>query len=603
MRFVFWSLIVVVVLLGPNKTRLDAQITRDGEKGFLDVEMLKPIGQQSILSMVKCGSSWIAGCNLDILRSDDDCQTWANMAMALPQRYIIGAARSGEAIIAIGGTGGSFLTQDEGLTWKKLPQAGSGHLHRLHSAKGAFYGLAADSGLYVSMDKGATWVPHSACTKHYRDFRVNDSGGWTLDDSLGVARWSPEWSMQGIDTIPAAVRNPLFGASSSWCGVVADSALFLVDTSGTIQRTVILPTKGWSTICLSETDVYLSRQRGSIVRVDIANGSVSDVPLGPMGTERVTALEWYKGGLYVGLREGVGGLHRLDPATNAWTRVHPSVMPSAAGQEITMLTVSADMLYAGSREDGLYELDTTTSIMKAMNETLGQVLAHQVVPFGKGFIIASRIKGLLSIDSCDASLKLFARNLPHGSEYSVAVMNDKLLVSIMNAGVLMSADSGRTWTRRSEPYEKAIINKLETRGKSIYACSVNGLWSTNDLGLTWVNEGAELAGEDVEWTVTNGKSTYAGTRTTTWLRTGNRPWKECRTHLIELGPDRFSTMSFVGKTVYGMANTTIYRSTNDGRTWSEMELVDVGPIRHSFVADGFLYITTDRGAVMRAPVH
>jgi len=601
-RFVFWSL-VLVVLLGPNKIHLDAQITRDGEKGFLDIEMLKPVGQQSVLSMVKCGSSWIAGGNMDILRSDDDCKSWVNMANSLPQKYIVGAARSGNAIIATGGTGGTFLTMDEGLTWKKLPQAGAVQPHRLHSAKGVLYTLSGDSGVYVSVDKGTTWTPHSVCREHYRDLRVNDARGWTLDDSLRVACWSPEWSMLGIDTIPIMVMNPLFAASSSWCAVVADSALFLVDTSGTIRRTVVLPSKGWSTICVSGTDVYLSKQRGSIVRVGIADGSVNDVALGELEKERVIALEWYKDGLYVGLREGAGGLHRWEPATDTWGRIHASVMPSSAGQEITMLTVSGGLLYVGSREDGLYELDTTTSIMKALNETLGQVLAHQVVPFGRGFVIASRIKGLLIIDSCNGSLRFFARNLPHGSEYSVAVMNDKLLVSIMNAGVWMSADSGRTWTRRTEPYAKAIINRLETRGRSIYACSVNGLWSTNDLGQTWVNEGAELSGEDVEWTVTNGRSTYAGTRTTTWLRTGNKPWKECRTHLIKLGPDRFETLSFVGRTVYGMTNTTIYRSTNDGGTWSEMELVDVGPIRHSFVADGFLYITTDRGAVMRAPVH
>jgi len=601
-RFVFWFL-VLVVLLGPNKIHLDAQITRDGEKGFLDVEMLKPVGQQAVLSMVKCGPSWIAGGNMDILRSDDGCQTWVNMASSLPQKYIVGAVRSGSAIIATGGTGGVFLTEDEGLTWKKLPQSGAGQPHRLHSAKGILYALSGDSGMYVSVDRGATWTPHKVCRERYRDLRVNDDRGWTLDDSLKVACWSPEWSMLGFDTIPGTVRSPLLGASSSWCAVVADSALFLIDTSGTIRRTVVLPSKGWSTICVSGTDVYLSKQRGSIVRVAVADGSVNDVSLGALDKERVTALEWYKGGLYVGLREGAGGLHRWDSATDTWRRIHPSVMPSSTGQEITMLAVSGGRLYVGSREDGLYELDTATSIMKALNETLGQVLAHQVVPFGRGFVIASRIKGLLAIDSCDGSLRFFARNLPHGSEYSVAAMDDKLLVSIMNAGVWMSADSGRTWTRRSEPYEKAIINRLETRGKSIYACSVNGLWSTNDLGATWINEGAELAGEDVEWTVTNGRSTYAGTRTTTWLRIGNKPWKECRTHLIRLGPDRFSTMSFVGKTVYGMANTTIYRSTNDGRTWTEMELVDVGPIRHSFVADGFLFITTDRGAVMRAPVH
>lgn len=143
-----------------------------------------------------------------------------------------------------------------------------------------------------------------------------------------------------------------------------------------------------------------------------------------------------------------------------------------------------------------------------------------------------------------------------------------------NGAILRSTDRGRTFKRTNLPFkvganehgrgtgERLVVDPAN-HGTLLLGSRKNGLWRSTDYGVTWRQVSS--------FPVKNGASSGAGISFVTYGKAGS-------------------------KTIYvgvGDSSTSLYRSTDSGRTWQAVAGQPTGQLPHHGVVsgDGSLYLT------------
>jgi photosystem II stability/assembly factor-like uncharacterized protein len=489
----------------------------------------------------------LAGTASGLYRRKDDGSGWQRLP-GLPDPLVVYALAhdASGALYLAGDRPQAFRSRDGGKSWEPLtPLPGETSILALAVSAGGDRLLAGTEGqgLFLSSDWGHTWQPV---------------------DEVGQAIVAGLWfvSQDGLDAYARTERG-LFRTTDG--GQTWQSAATNVEDR--VDTLTLDPTTGWLYLATSGGYVYRSRA-GS------ADWELWGQGLARSGT--VFTLHMAPGRPGVWFAGAEAGLYRSDDGGLHWQEAdqgpgYPSATALAMTPDGTLFLGTADGVY-GSVDGGEHWARRSKGL-PATN-----VLSLAVSPAEPDLIYAG-LGGQGVYRSTDAGQTWTARGLGRLSVMALAPHPgdpQRLYARVAFERVYESRDGGATWAARWEGLglSTEIISVVidPHQPQTLYAGGTQGLFKSQDGGLSWQKTGRELDGQTIfalmvdrarpDWLyagATQGayRSTDAGQSWTLW----GSGLEDITVTALAFHPQQ------AGVVYAGTKYRGVYRSGDGGRTW------------------------------------
>ena len=508
-----------------------------------------------------------------VYRSIDNGTSWVRSAdVPVGVTFVAFAIARNGTYFASTANAGAYRSTDQGLSWTQvregLPQSFAWSLAANPVADEVL--VATGPGIYRTTDNGTTWT----LTGNERIARpilfAPDGTAYAAIDS-GVMRSSDParatWTWTDSTATPTAITGMiLVGADTLWAGSDGNGVWRSVDGGVT----------------------WTARSTG----------------LTSMDVEAID--HGYAGELYVSTADG--GLHRSTDDGELWVRVNPSRVQFVAS---SVLRAPTDRLFASSPK-GLFYTDAhaidepwTPSRTGFLNAVPRSVI---VAPDGELYVLqftgvfhrAAGPSEPWTIDDLD---------IPPGSDATGLVLDSTgaLIASVKGVGLYRSTDRGATWERyaQSLPILTPTAIAVGPFGRLYVGSDVGVVYRSTDQGATWEDDTlATGRSSRINAIAVRDESVFVGSELNVFVsRDGGRSYEasaqSIRTYSLAVAPN--------GYVVAGSFQGRVYRSIDDGMTWTYATTTPTAPLvaavginaRGDVIAGvqpGGIYLSRDSGA-------
>lgn len=200
----------------------------NGANCFLSQETLIYAGNSSgVYKSTDNGVSWSLLFNVEYVRLIEDIGDYLyivsrakiiryskkdassiDVTQDLPQEYeIVGLTHIDNLIFCVSEVGNSFVSNDNGATWKKLELSGS--FESLSAYNGILYAGSSGRGIYRSLDKGVTWDLFNQGISNPYISGFHDVSAFTMvgDKLMASISHTGIWTYSPPPLVPAAPLN------------------------------------------------------------------------------------------------------------------------------------------------------------------------------------------------------------------------------------------------------------------------------------------------------------------------------------------------------------------------------------------------------------
>ena len=528
--------------------------------------------------------------------------------------------------IFIGTDSGIYRSQDEGNNWY---QVGNNLAHQaiyaldLHTRETTHSLIAGtETGLYFSTDNGANWQKINPETENLvvASLRINSSGEILAGTSNGVRRyiqenndWRLEW--EKLDTnIQALAINPrghIFAGTPSGIQVSQDNGdnwtsihqylnkidcLSLVSTGGALQVLAGSRFKGFD-------EEAIAAENNSQPRDETANTEDSDNQPSQENAKNQTA-EW-------------PGFRIREPQQIDLDTLYPQII---AGSWMVLLDVGEDGIVVDKRKEAIalaqiartinvsrqdFLLDTKVTRL----ETTNPIPNPQQFNLRSTVVLAKSEELLLAAEQLIVPVqqyKIFFDPLHDKeiflSQYVQGLKTDQRLIisgksmraeMINVGGVFYSVDAGEGWQHINDGLTntdvRSLVSYTSDRVLNLYAGTSDGVFQSSidalPLSLNWTPINRGLTNKDIQaLTISTDGNLFAGTPDGIFrLLHDQQTWQLVNTGLTHL--DVRTLVSLTTETPQptetpqqflfaGTVNGGVFRSTNNGNTWTQTGLTN-----------------------------
>lgn len=471
--------------------------------------------------------------------------------------------------------------------------------------------LATFDDLYRSTDNGATWntVAEPLSYRHVTSIvprgdtvfagMANGSAFRTTNHGLVWKSYSGEMPVGDEEAAsPSGVRtarNPYFSVG------VKDSVLTIEYWYG-VSRSMSRPEFSLaSAVTTADSVVFIAMKRYGILRFNTINDVVDTLPLGHLNGEFFSALAVQDGFLYAGVKLGRGGLHRRPLSGTMFESV---INDRESGIiEITCLQPSDRGLYIGTKEHGVLFAGRASRIMRSISDGLYRAMAQNIVVMDSSLFVACRLRGVYVMHGVSDEIRPLPTPIPQSSEYILGSLGTSVVVGFADGRLMRSPDKGRTWDSIPSPFKQAHLNALTSRGNTLYAATLNGVWCTSDTGRTWRPLDSTLIKENVQKVVFHDSVIVVIASSNAFFHypSGTTIAFDPKLTLDHL--PRLVDVLFYNKTLYGVGYPGLYTSDDNGRSWTVYKMPPkVMVVRTLAISNNTMYIATDMGQLMSCPM-
>lgn len=434
------------------------------------------------------GQIYLGSQNNGMYRSTNDGANWTQVT-GLPTAAAVSAIcmLDGDIYAAVRNIVpaifGVFRSTDGGSTWAQLPQSpvdsASDDIHRLVAREGNLYlGVRGSQGggIYRSTDLGATW--ENLDQELPGDHRVGDflfglDGGDTILAGMedGIYRTEDDaqtWTESGQGT--GAIR-----------GVAA-----LLDREGTLY--VGLQTNGGQGRGIwKSTDVGATWSHGSGI-----GESGHARALCNFGSEILA-------GIYIPSR----GIYRSSDDGQSWVQSTSGISTSTIIHDIV---IDGGTLWVGAHE-ALYRSTNNGASWTAVG---GITEALTILRFGNRLLVGTGNSGIRSTTNGGMTWGTFNNGLPAGIVQELAIVDGTLFAALWMGGIYRL--EGETWVPTA--LDSGFHQILQPVGHVLVTQSVldYGILYSADLGETWNEFQDGFFGEEIYEMTASGGHLIAGTR-------------------------------------------------------------------------------------------
>ena len=486
-------------------------------------------------ALAKFGSYWFLASNAGIYRSADNGLTWVKKGT-----YGGFCLAANSTTFFAGTSGGVLRSTDNGETWTKVPIGSSrNQLVAVAATDTVVYsGDSYSGGVRQSTDNGLTW---GAC-----------SNGSSVAAVLGLA-------IIGTD-VYAGTRSSGIWKYTDGTGSWTQSVQAFAGTAAIVgDATVLIATSFYNVIRSTDSGANWT---------DVTGNGVTRSLMGNGGTAVMTA-----GGVYVGTN---GGVYRTQNNGDTWVRsdlgikAHSAGAIGALGTDIYTATASFEVFR--SSDLGQNWTNISTGLITNTNTT-PYTVALATDATAVFYDVSMSTNAGNSWTETNAPGRTYS-NLPWLTQNGAYITCDHW------AGVSRSTDNGLTWSlsMTGMTVNTSSYNNLYSDGSRLYVSTDTGPYYSTDDGQTW-----KLGVIDWYYSQMGGifQSTgtcmlYGGTGSMhegTFRSTDHgATWTQVCDASVERIVIAGTSIYISGRNTdaYGIATNTLYRSDDDGLTWTNI---------------------------------
>ncbi len=462
-------------------------------------------------------------------------------------------AVSGSTVFAGTAGGGVFISYDNGAHWTVHQLMGEDVRTLVVNGDTIFAGTNGD-GVFRSAIDGQSWsaVNTGLDNVWIRSLAVmgtnlfaGTGGGVFLSTNKGTSWSAASAALPGVTVRTLAVHGSYLFAGMHWPG--GGDAVYMSTDNGSNWVATNLAGQAVNTLFVSDTNIFAGTYYGVYVSGD--NGSNWTHAITGLTNTAVLAIAGNSSGVFAGTSGGV--FYSSDIGEN-WTQAGNGLTDYTA----QALSVHDTLLFVGTDRGGVYRSTDNGSSW---------------IPFNTGLN--------------NSSVRAFSR---HGAS---------LYAGTDGHGVYRSTNNGAAWTETG--LTAGNVQALASSTTNLFAGTHDGgIYRSTDDGAGWMQVNFGLTNFNVRALTVNGANLFAGTYGGGVFRSTNEGAVWALTGLTAGYVQALAvsgTTLFAG-TISGGGYSGVYRSTDNGATWTQMITGLASPdVRAIATADGYVFAGTSLG--------
>ena len=450
--------------------------------------------------------------------------------------YVYDFVTSGSKIYAATGDG-VFLSPDNGITWKLIGLSGKQVMTIALNGTSVIAGTYG-FGVNLTTDDGLSWTGINTGLPSYVIAQALAVSG--LKIYLGLAGSGVYVSTNN----GASWSNVNSGMQSTNVkSIVVDGSMVIVGTFG--------------------NGVFLSTNNGAsftAVNTGLTYNTINAVAIN--GSSLFAGAT--NGGAYVSINNGA-----------SWTTINNGLTNTS----VNAFAVSDSVIYAGTSNGIFKSVNNGASWISASNGLFnGNVKRISICDTN---IIACVTGGIFLSQDYGNSWEM--RGVIDTYVKPLLTVDSVIFAGTINAGIYYSADLGASWHASNTDMADVRINALASDGTMLLAGTSTGVYKSLDMGHSWVAANTGMTTMQINAIAISGSKIYAATNAnglfvslnvgSTWLYTS-------------LPISTVYSVAVSGSNIFVGAQNRIYKSTNNGTTWSLTNIGTVGSQVNALVVDG-----------------
>ena len=569
------------------------------------VQTLGPFGGR-VSCITSCNSKIFAGGSGGVFVSSDNGISWQTVNKGLPAEVYVNTFAVSGATIYVGTDKGVYKSLDNGTNWTDI-NTGLNYINVLSLAvsgtnvfAGTYYG-----GVYLSTNSGASWSSVNTGFNHTEItalavlgnyiFAATWGGGIYLSSNNGASWATVNTGLPKNAIIDAVIITSLIvNGAYLYAGTYQDG-VYKSTNNGTSWSAVNSGLANLDVISLATDgiNIYAGTNGGGIF-LSINNGTswaAKNTGLTTLNSKYIYGLAVIGSNVYSGTRDGI---HISTNTGTTWTTNNNGI----SCLEITSLIKCNSKIYAGT-DNGIYmSADTgTTWIAKDSNLTSFNSQYILSLTTNDTNLYAGTFGGVyLSANNGTSWTAMNSSGLTSTDIYSITAKGSQVYAASSDS-IYLSTNKGTTWTGKNNGITLPPTYALAINGNNVYAGTSNGIYLSINNGTSWTISNNGLSDNiNVNSIVVKGDSIYAGTDQGVFVSYDNTSsWNAINNGLANI--QVISLLSYGTFLIAGTNGGGVYISTNDGANWipANTGLPDSTSVTASMVFANNIFIATANG--------
>lgn len=475
-----------------------------------------------------------------------------------------------------------LFSRESNAQWEKIGPYGGTVTTFLASGNSFFAGTSTNfNGLYRSVDSGANWEYLSALpyinilalgALGKKIFAGTDQGVFSsTDDGF---RWN--WSDSGLKYITALT----FAVSGAKIFAGTTGGLFLSNDSGKIWIPIAPKSMPLyvSALVVHNTDIFAATSAGVFHSAD---QGITWIYSG-LSSHQINSLIFKGQDLFAATIDD--GVYRSSDNGYSWINLKSGLI----SYNIHTLAADGKTIVAGTGESGAFRSTDNGETWLPANTGLNSANVLTSSYYGTKFFLGTDI-GIFQSDNNGVNWYDANNGLATCNVLSLAVSHTEIPEIFAGIygdgvnGVFRSPDHGKKWSLDTAGPTYKYIKSLTVIRENLFAGTVDsGVFRSTDWGKSWISVGLTNYNQ-VECMAVKGDNLYAA-----GLFSGGNVFRSTdygnSWDSIGMGvQDQAVGMIFFGDNLFvTTANTGIYKSSDDGRNWISLGLINKSDFAQTF---------------------
>ena len=509
-----------------------------------------------VIGVTNLNGTLYVGTYTGVSMSTDQGGHWSNVDVGLPPNTMIYSVTAVDTVLLAAALNGStYRSTDFGAAWERVDSAAMYHaLSGFVESRDTVFAGTSERGLFRSTDLGTSWARvdsaftwgnfHAFVAKDGLLFSAASSGIYVSTDN-GVS-WRQSYKSMGWISSLVLVDSTLYAGRDD------SSGIFVSADSGQTWSMVDLgfPSSGGFSVGLMGEHLLFGTSSGvchstnggeSWDLIDFRTTDVDIVCLAIDGTR-----------LYAGTTSGV---FQTTDHGQSWTAVNSGL----SSYNITSLAVNSMWLLAGT-DSGMFRTSTEAFKWERVNTGITHPYVRSVVALDSDFFAF--------VSSSDGG-----------------------------AAVLVSENSGESWTRSDSGLQVILPSTLTCLDESLFANSGVGCFRSTNHGKSWSPWGS---GKSFNALVDEGGTIYGATYYGVYVSTDNGAnWTSNISGLLD---QSIRSLALSNGVVFAGTGNGVFASTNGGASWCLANKRLWRTISALVPLDGILFAGTPDAGVWWSPL-
>jgi len=554
-----------------------------------------------------------AGSSNGIYKSYNAGQTWVEVSNGLIQKNIYALGALGTKIFAATQDSGMFVSSNMGAQWMPVNNLPYKHISSIVTYNSKLYISADGVGVFYSQDTGSTWISINSSGLYLgiSDLAVNDTAifaatynGLYQSYDNGITWQQSVLPMLGLQMIKIKAKGSKIAATSG-------NGVFISDNNGQSWNAANNDSLVYCTafpILLSDSCLIIGTIDCGLLR-SFDNGMHWEHLNSGITSYRINNLFMSDSILYVG--SNGGGVYKSVNNGNNWTLANEGITNS----NVYSITGSGNNLYAVNWDDGLYKSTDNGVNWSYLIHTIDNNWILKV--FSKAnYLYALTDNGIYRSD--DYGNNWVRRNNGIDSiNYATSITssgNNLIVGREWGGGIYTSVNNGTNWLLNTNlpygPYHK-ILN-FTTIADTVYALTIHGILKSTDAGVNWstIYEPDIMEFQMIDICISGNNIIvskypliYISGHYYGWYGISNNngnTWTD-----LNITPNMPAITSMVSNSSFIFAATSsgIFMSINNGYNWIDITYnIDNLSMNNVIINDNYLIVSTTNGGMWRRPL-